>query len=261
MLVDSHCHLDHPDFAGEEEAALRRAREAGVTSFLTIATTLAAFPGVRAIAERHEDVFCTVGVHPHDAAAESQVTTGRLMALSDHPRVAGIGECGLDYYYDKSPRDVQIAVFRRHIAAARATGLPLVVHSRDAEDEMAAILAEEYARGPFRGVLHCFSSGPGLAEAALRLGFLISFSGIITFKKSDALREIARTLPRESLLVETDAPYLAPVPMRGKRNEPGFVRLVLEALASCRGEDASGLAEVTTANFLDLFGKVRAPAV
>lgn len=260
MLVDSHCHLDHPDFKGEEGAILDRARDVGVTAFLTIATTLAAFPAVRAIAERHDDVFCTVGLHPHDAAAESHVTADRLVALADHPRVVGIGECGLDYFYNKSPQDVQISVFRRHVAAARATGLPLVVHSRDADDEMAAILSEEYAQGPFRGVLHCFSSGARLAEAALRLGFLISFSGIISFRKSDILRDIACSLPRKSLLVETDAPYLAPVPMRGKRNEPAFVRHTLEALAACRGEDPSVLAQATTANFLGLFTKARAPA-
>jgi len=260
LLIDSHCHLDHADFAGEVEAILERARGAGVARLLTISTTLAGFPRVLEIARRNADVFCTVGVHPHDAGSESSVTVDRLIRLAADPKVVGIGECGLDYYYNKSPQDVQIAVFRTHIAAARESGLPLVVHSRDADDAMAAILAEEYAKGPFSGVLHCFSSGPALAAAALDLGFAISFSGILTFRKTEPLREIARGLPRDSLLVETDAPYLAPVPMRGRRNEPAFVGHTLAALAACRDEPVATLQAATGANFFRLFRKAAADA-
>lgn len=260
MLVDSHCHLDHPDFAGEVEAVVERARRAGVTTLLTIGTTLSGFPAVLAIAERHAGVFCTVGVHPHEAATETGVSVERLLAYSAHPKVVGIGECGLDYYYNRSPQDVQVAMFRTHVAAARESGLPLVVHTRDADDEMAAILGDEHRKGAFSGVLHCFSSGPALAETAVGLGFRISFSGILSFKKSDALRAIARRLPRESLLIETDAPYLAPVPMRGRRNEPGFVGHTLRALADCRGEEETTLAASTSENFFALFRKAAATA-
>ena len=255
MLVDSHCHLDHHQFAGEVEQVIGRARAAGVSTMLTIATTLAGFPDVLAIAERHPDVFCTVGVHPHHAAEEATVTTEQLVRLARHPKVVGIGECGLDYFYKRSPQDVQIAVFRTHVAAARETGLPLVVHTRDADADMTAILAEEQQRGRFTGVLHCFSSGPDLARTAVRLGFLISFSGILTFKNSEPLRDIARGLPAESLLVETDAPYLAPVPKRGQRNEPGLVGHTLSALAICRGTSEEALMRLTTANFFRLFAK------
>jgi TatD DNase family protein len=258
MLIDSHCHLDHPQFAADGDAVLERARRAGVRHMLTIGTTVAGFPGVRAIAERHAGVSCTLGIHPHDAAAEADVTIDDLVRLADHPKVVAIGECGLDYHYNRSPQGIQVAVFRKHIAAARQSGLPLVVHTRNADEAMAAILAEEHARGPFTGVLHCFSAGPALAAAAVRLGFRISFSGIITFKKSEALRAIARSVPRDRLLVETDAPYLAPVPMRGRRNEPAFVPYTLATLAECRGEDETALAEAISANFFALFPKARA---
>lgn len=255
MLVDSHCHLDHPEFEGEVDAILDRARRVGVATMLTIGTTLAGFPRVLAIAERHEDVFCTVGVHPHDAEAEADITVDRLLRLARHPKIVGIGECGLDFYYNRSPQDIQIATFRTHVAAARASGLPLVVHTRDADDDMASILEAEHQAGLLRGVLHCFSSGRTLAQTAVRLGFYISFSGILTFKKSVALRDIAATLPAENLLIETDAPYLAPVPMRGRRNEPSFVAHTLAALAAARGEDEGTLAEATSANFFRLFSK------
>lgn len=255
MLIDSHCHLDHVDFEGEVDAVVERARAAGVRLLLTIGTTIGRFPQVLAVAERYPDVWCTVGIHPHDAAAEADVTVGELVRLSRHPKVVGIGECGLDYYYNRSPHDVQIAVFRRHVAAARETGLPLIVHTRDADAETAAILVEEQRAGAFTGVLHCFSSGAALAETAVGLGFRISFSGILTFRKSEELRRIARGLPVECLLVETDAPYLAPVPMRGRRNEPGFVGHTLRALAGCRGENADALAAATGENFLRLFAK------
>lgn len=258
MLIDSHCHLDHEVFADEVDAVVGRAREAGVGLLLTISTGLVRFPQVLALAERFPDVWCTVGVHPHDAGAEADVSVEELVRLSRHPKVVGIGECGLDFFYNKSPQDVQIAVFRTHIAAARASGLPLVVHTRDADATTASMLVEEQQAGAFGGVLHCFSSGAALAETAVGLGFSISFSGILTFRKSDELRRIARELPADCLLVETDAPYLAPVPMRGKRNEPGYVGHTLKVLADCRGEDPVALTATTGANFLRLFPKAAA---
>ncbi|QLH38991.1 MAG: TatD family hydrolase [Defluviicoccus sp.] len=257
MLIDSHCHLDHEAFAGEIEAAIGRAREAGVGLLLTICTSIARFPQVLAVAERYPDVWCTVGVHPHDAEAEAGVTVDELVRLSRHPKVVGIGECGLDFFYNNSPQDIQIAVFRTHVAAARESGLPLVVHTRDADATTASILTEEQQVGPFTGVLHCFSSGAALAETAVGLGFRISFSGILTFRKSEELRRIARSLPAESLLVETDAPYLAPVPVRGKRNEPAYVTHTLKVLAECRSADPDALRATTGANFLKLFAKAR----
>lgn len=258
MLVDSHCHLDH--FRGEVDAVIGRAHDAGVIAMLTISTTLAGFPEVLAIAEQHEHVFCTVGVHPHEAAAESTVTAAQLVRLAAHPKVVGIGECGLDFYYNRSPQDIQIASFRTHIAAARDSGLPLVVHTRDADATTAAILAEEQQAGPFAGVLHCFSSGRALAETAVDLGLYVSFSGILTFRKSDELRAIASLLPAERLLVETDAPYLAPVPMRGRRNEPALVGHTLAALAACRGETVAAMTAQTGANFRRLFARAALPS-
>lgn len=258
MLVDSHCHLDH--FRDEVDAVVGRAHAAGVSAMLTISTTLAGFPEVLAIAEQHEQVFCTVGVHPHEAAAESTVTAAALVRLAAHPKVVGIGECGLDFYYNRSPQEVQIAVFRTHIAAARDSGLPLVVHTRDADPTTAAILAEEQQAGPFTGVLHCFSSGRALAETAVGLGLYVSFSGILTFRKSDELRATAALLPAERLLVETDAPYLAPVPMRGRRNEPAFVGHTLAALAACRGVTVAAMTAQTAANFRRLFARAALPA-
>lgn len=257
MLIDSHCHLDHEAFAGEVDAVVGRAREAGVGLLLTICTSIARFPQVMSVAERYPDVWCTVGVHPHDAEAEAGVTVDELVRLSRHPKVVGIGECGLDFFYNNSPQDVQIAVFRTHVAAARESGLPLVVHTRDADATTASILIEGQQAGRFTGVLHCFSSGAELAETAVGLGFRISFSGILTFRKSEELRRIARDLPAECLLVETDAPYLAPVPVRGKRNEPAYVTHTLKVLAECRSEDPDVLMATTGANFLKLFSKVR----
>lgn len=258
MLVDSHCHLDH--FHGEVDAVIDRAQAAGVGAMLTISTTLAGFPEVLAIAEQHENVFCTVGVHPHEADAESAVTAAELVRLASHPKVVGIGECGLDFYYNRSPQDIQIAVFRTHIAAARDSGLPLVVHTRDADATTAAILAEEQQAGPFAGVLHCFSSGRALAETAVDLGLYVSFSGILTFRKSDELRATAGLLPAERLLVETDAPYLAPVPMRGRRNEPALIGHTLAALAACRGVTVAAMTAQTGANFRRLFARAALPS-
>lgn len=256
MLVDSHCHLDFPDFQADIEGTLARARNAGVGTLLTIGTKLSKFDQVLAVAERFDNVWCTVGIHPHEAGSETEVDTARLVELSRHPKVVGFGETGLDYFYDHSPRPQQQAQFRTHIAAARETGLPVVVHTRDADADTAAILAEEYAKGPFTGLIHCFSSGAELADAVLKIGFYISLSGIITFNKSDSLRAIVRPLPLDRLLVETDAPYLAPVPFRGKRNEPAYVAHTAAKLAELKGVDVATLTTATTDNFHRLFRKV-----
>lgn len=256
MLVDSHCHLDFPDFADERDAVIARAGEAGVGLMVTISTRVRRFPDILAIAEAYENVFCTVGTHPHNAGEETDVTAQELIRLAGHPKVIGIGEAGLDYHYDKAPRDLQASGFRTHIAAARETRLPLVIHARNADADIAAILEEETGKGAFPFILHCFSSGPELARKGVELGGYISFSGILTFKKSDELREIARQVPRDRLLVETDAPYLAPVPHRGKRNEPSFVAHTAAVLAETIGLGAEETAELTTANFLRVFDKV-----
>jgi TatD DNase family protein len=260
MLVDSHCHLDFPDFAAERGEVLARARRAGIGTFLTICTKVSEFNAVRAIAESADDVWCSVGIHPHEAASENTADAATLCALAHHPKVVGIGECGLDFYYEHSPRERQADVFRAHAAAARDSGLPLIVHTRDADVETAAILTEEAGKGRLTGVIHCFTSGAQLAEAALDLGFYLSFSGILTFKKADELRAIARRAPLDRILVETDAPYLAPVPMRGKRNEPAFVVHTAALLAELRGVAPAEFAERTSANFFRLFAKAERPA-
>jgi TatD DNase family protein len=257
MLVDSHCHLDFPDFAAEREAVVARARAAGVRTMLTIGTRLDEFHGVRAIAEADADIWCSVGAHPHEAADHADLLPDQLIALTSHGKVVGIGETGLDFHYDLSPRDTQERVFRAHIAASHATGLPLIVHAREADSEIARILTEER---PPPGVLHCFSSGRALAETALALGFYISISGIVTFKNADDLRSIVRDLPLGRLLVETDSPYLAPVPYRGKRNEPAFVAATAAAVAELKGVDPERLAATTTDNFHRLFTKTTAAA-
>lgn len=260
MLVDSHCHLDFEDFGDEVADVVARARDAGVTTMVSISTHLTRFDGVRAVAERFEDVWCTVGVHPHNAGEEGQDAPDRLIEMAAHPRVVGIGESGLDYFYDRSPRDRQQVSFRAHIAAARETGLPLVVHARDADDDTAEILRDEMEKGAFTGVMHCFSSGRGLAEAALDLGMYISFSGILTFKNAQELRDIARDVPEDRLLVETDAPFLAPVPNRGKRNEPAFVVHTAESLAEVKGLGVEDLQATTSENFFRLFSRAERPA-
>jgi len=257
MLVDSHCHLDFPDFQGEVEPLLDRARAAGVGSFVTICTRLTEFPRVRALSEQHRDVWCSVGIHPHEAAHQPAVSADELAELARHPKVIGFGETGLDYHYDHSPRDRQRDVFRTHIEAAAAAGLPLIVHTREAEEDTAAMLAEAAGQGRLTGLLHCFTSSRALAERALDLGFYISFSGIVTFKKSDELRAIARDVPGDRLLVETDAPYLAPVPLRGRRNEPSFIVHTAALLAGLRGMSPDDLARKTTENFFRLFAKAR----
>ena len=261
VLIDSHCHLDFPDFGPEVEDVVARAHAAGVGLMVTISTKVSEFERVRAVAERFPHVFCTVGIHPHEAASEPETDTATLIEMARHPKVVGIGETGLDYYYEHSPRAAQQRSFRAHIAAARETGLPLVVHTRDADDDMAEILVEETGKGAFPGLLHCFSSGPQLAEKAIELGLYISLSGILTFKTADELRATAAKVPMERLLVETDAPYLAPVPKRGKRNEPAFVVHTAAKLAEVKGVTAAELAESTTANFLRLFSRVPPDAV
>jgi TatD DNase family protein len=252
MLVDSHCHLDFPDFTTERDAVVDRARAAGVETMLTIGTRLDEFEGVRTIAETYDGIWCSVGVHPHEAKDYADLSGGQLIALAEHPKVVGIGETGLDFHYNLSPRDVQERVFRAHIEASRETGLPLIIHAREADAEIARILNEER---PPPGVLHCFSSGRVLAEAALALGFYISISGIVTFRNAEELRTIVHELPLERLLVETDSPYLAPVPYRGKRNEPAFVAATATAVAALKGLELEQLAAATSTNFYRLFAK------
>jgi TatD DNase family protein len=256
MLVDSHCHLDFADFAPERDAVIARAIAAGVGTMLTICTRLDEFDGVRAIADSDPRLWCSVGAHPHEAADHADLLAERLIGLAAHPRVVGIGETGLDFHYDLSPRDVQEQVFRVHIAASRASGLPLIIHAREADAEIAALLAAEK---PPPGVLHCFTGSRALAEAALDLGFYISISGIVTFRNAEDLRAIVRDIPLDRLLIETDAPYLAPVPYRGKRNEPAFVAATATAVAVLKGIETDELAEATTTNFFRLFAKAVAP--
>lgn len=260
MLVDSHCHLDFPDFDEDRDAILERARSAGVETIVTISTRVAKLPVLEAITARYPNVYCSVGTHPHNAAEEPDVTTEDLLRLSAGPKVVAIGEAGLDYHYDNAPRDAQERSFRRHIAAARETQLPLVIHARDADEDMAAILTEESGQGAFPAILHCFSSGRELARRGLDLGLYVSFSGIVTFKRSEELRAIARDVPLDRLLVETDAPYLAPVPHRGQRNEPAYVAETAKALAEVKGMSPEALGEATTDNFYRIFSKIERPA-
>jgi TatD DNase family protein len=252
-LVDSHCHLDYAS-AEERPEILARARRAGVETLLTIGTKVSAFADVRAIAESDPNIWCSVGIHPHEAEAESDDSVRAIVDLTRHQKVVGIGETGLDFYYEHSPRARQDAVFRAHCIASRETSLPLIVHTREADSETIAVLAEEK---PPAGVIHCFSSSRALAERALELGFFISLSGIVTFKNAGELRAIARDIPLERLLIETDAPYLAPVPMRGKRNEPAFIAHTAAAVAELRGVPPAEIARVTRENFFRLFTKAR----
>jgi TatD DNase family protein len=261
VLVDSHCHLDFPDFSSELDVILSRARASGISRVVTISTRVKKHAQILAIAESYPDVFCSVGTHPHHAANEPDVDTKLLVGIARHPKVVAIGEAGLDYYYDNSPRDAQAASFRQHIAAARETSLPLVIHSRDCDDDMTKILRDENGKGAFPAVLHCFTGSRALAFAAIELGHYVSFTGILTFKRSDDLRAIAAALPADRILVETDAPYLAPLPYRGKRNEPAYVVETAKVLAEARGVSADEIAYQTTENFFRLFSKVpRAPA-
>ena len=255
MLIDSHCHLDFPELTSDESGVLARARTAGVAGMLTIGTRLDQFERVRAIAERHDNVWCSVGVHPHEAKEEGQRTPDRLIEATRHPKVVGIGETGLDFYYEHSPRGEQAESFRAHIAASRQTGLPLIVHTRNADAETGDMLEEEYGKGAFPGLIHCFSSGRAVAERALALGLYISISGIVTFKAAEDLRAIVRDVPLDRLLVETDAPYLAPIPKRGKTNEPAFVAHTAAKVAELKGVSLTELEAATTDNFFRLFTK------
>jgi TatD DNase family protein len=260
MLVDSHCHLDFPDFASELDAVVARARAANVGRMVTISTRVRRLDDLLAIAGRFDDVFCSVGTHPHHAHEELDISADDLVERTKHPKVVAIGEAGLDYFYDNSPREAQAQGFRAHITAARQTRLPLVIHARDADADVARILEDETGKGAFPAVLHCYTGGRDLAMKAVALGLYVSFTGILTFKKSDALRGIAAELPAERILVETDAPYLAPGKMRGKRNEPAYVVETAKVLAETRGVSFEEIARQTTDNFFRLFSKVPRPA-
>jgi TatD DNase family protein len=259
MLVDSHCHLDFPEFEGELDDVVSRAGNAGVDYMMTICTHVTKFTQVLAVATRYDNMWCTVGIHPHNAGSEPETTAETLMSMADNPKVVALGETGLDFYYDHSPRERQETAFRAHIDAARETGLPLVIHTRDADDDMIRILRDEHEKGAYPGVIHCFSSGPALAEAALDLGLYISISGIVTFKTADELRETVKIVPVERLLVETDAPYLTPVPHRGKRNEPAYTANTAAVVADLKGLDIDSFAETSTENFFRLFNKAQQP--
>jgi len=259
MLVDSHCHLDFPDFSGDLAALVARATEAGIGRMVTISTRVRRLSELIAIAERFPNVYCSVGTHPHHADEEDGISANELAELTRHPKVVALGEAGLDYFYDNGSPQAQARGFRAHIEAARMTGLPLVIHSREADDDCMRILEEEAARGSFRAVLHCYSGGRDLAMRAIELGLSISFTGILTFKKSDALRALAAELPAERIMVETDSPYLAPGKFRGKRNEPAYVVEVARVLAEVRGVSLDEISRQTSQNFFRLFSKVPAP--
>jgi len=255
MLVDSHCHLNYKGLIEDQAAVIARARAAGVSTMLNIATRENEWDAVIATAERDPDIWATVGIHPHEADAHPDIDTAKLATAAGHPKVIGIGETGLDYYYDHSDRDRQKASFRSHIAASRETGLPLIVHTRDAEEDTAAILADEMGKGAFTGVIHCFTASADFARKALALGLHISLSGIVTFKNAKDLQETARSIPNDRLLIETDAPFLAPVPHRGRTCEPAFVADTASFIANLRGVSRQDLEECTSANFFTLFTK------
>jgi len=259
MLVDSHCHLDFPDFADDLDAIVKRAEMAGVGRIVTISTRVRKLDGLLAIADRFPNVYCSVGTHPHNADEEDGITADELIALTKHPKVVALGEAGLDNHYTDGSPAAQERGFRAHIAAARATGLPLVIHTREADERCGEILDEEIAKGPFKAVLHCYTGGRDLAMKAVALGLSISFTGILTFKNSQAIRDIAAELPADRIMVETDAPYLAPGKYRGKRNEPSFVTETARVLAETRGVSVDEIARQTTENFFRLFDKVPRP--
>lgn len=259
MLVDSHCHLDFPEFADDLDGVVARARAVGVGRIVTISTRVRRLDALLAIAARYPEVYCSVGTHPHQADEEDGIAPEELIALTRHPKVVALGEAGLDYFYQHGSRAAQERGFRAHIAAARATGLPLVIHTRDADEDCGRILDEEMAKGPFRAVLHCYTGGRDLAMKAIAHGLSISFTGILTFKNSQAIRDIAAELPADRIMVETDAPFLAPGKFRGKRNEPSFVVETARVLAETRGVSLEEIARQTTQNFFRLFDKVPRP--
>lgn len=260
MIIDSHVNLHAPQFDEDRDDVIARAREAGVRLMVEISDKLSTFEATHALAMAHDDIWCTVGAHPHEAKDHVELTADELVALAQRPRVIGIGECGLDFHYDLSPRDEQAAVFRQHIDAARRTGLPLVVHTREADDVMATILREEHAKGPFKLLMHCYTSGIELAETAAELGAWFSVSGIATFKAAEDVREVIRRMPEDRIIVETDCPYLAPIPHRGRRNEPAYVGLVLQKLAEIRGWSLEEADRRTTDAFFALFDRIPRPA-
>ena len=260
MLVDSHCHLDFPDFADDLDALVGRAETAGIGRIVTISTRVRRLAGLLAIAERFRNVYCSVGTHPHHADEEDGIAASELIELTGHPKVVALGEAGRDYFYQHGSREAQERGFRAHIAAARLTGLRLVIHTRDADEDCGRILEDEINRGPFKAVLHCYTGGRELAMKAISLGLSISFTGILTFKKSQALRDLAAELPADRIMVETDAPYLAPGKFRGKRNEPAYVVETAKVLAETRGVPLDELARQTSENFFRLFSKVPRPA-
>lgn len=259
-LIDHHCHLNFPQLAEDRAGLLARAKAADVAVMVTIATRIRQLPELLAITEAHDNIYCSVGTHPHYAHEELDIPVEEIVRLSQHPKVVAIGEAGLDYYYKHSTPEAQEEGFRRHIAAARITGLPLEIHTRDADADTIRILEDEHSKGPFPAILHCYTGGPELAQRALDLGLYVSFTGVVTFKKSEALREIARSVPLERMLVETDSPYLAPEPYRGKTNEPAYVVNTAKALAEVKGVSLETLADATTENFFRLFKKVPRPA-
>lgn len=259
MIIDSHVNLHHEQFAEDRDAVIARAREAGVQLMVTISDKISSFDDVHAIAMAHNDIYATVGTHPHEAKENPSLTAETLVTLAARPKVVGIGECGLDFHYDLSPRDIQAKVFRQHVAAARETGLPLVVHTREADDEMGAILTEEMGKGAFKLLMHCYTSGQHLADLAAELGAWFSVSGIATFKAAEDVRAVIRTMPEDRIIVETDCPYLAPVPMRGRRNEPAFTPHILTKLAEIRGWSAEEAEARTEAAFFALFDRIPKP--
>jgi len=259
MIVDSHCHLDFPDFEAERDNIVQRAHHCGVGTMLTICTEVGRFESIKRIAETYPTIWCTVGTHPMHVNEEPDIDLETYLTLSEHPKCVGIGEAGLDFHYDTVPRELADRVFRTQITAARLTGLPLVIHSRNADEAMIAVLQDEMGKGAFKAVLHCFSSGPDLAKAGVELGLYVSFSGILTYNRSEELRSIAADIPLDRLLVETDAPYLAPQSRRGKRNEPSYVAETHAMLAKVKGIANSELASITTNNFFTLFSKARRP--
>lgn len=256
MLVDSHCHLDFPELHSDLDAVVARAANAGIGCMLTICTRVSAIPTVLAIAERYPQVYAAIGIHPHSVGEHGVLSVDEIVSWTEHPKVVGIGETGLDYHYDKGPRDMQKASFANHIEASRQTGLPFIVHTRNADADTAAIIEDQVSEGPVPGLLHCFSSGRGLAEQAVARGLYVSFSGILTFRNSEDIRATARAMPEDRLLVETDAPFLAPVPKRGKTNEPAFTAHTAARLATERGLAPEAMAEITTDNFFRLFSKI-----
>ncbi|UTW57408.1 TatD family hydrolase [Kordiimonas sp. SCSIO 12603] len=258
-IVDSHCHLNYEGIIEQQDDVVQRARAAGVGCMLSINTKLRQYPEIIEIIEKYDDIFGTVGIHPHEAENEPDVAVQALLERAVHPKIVGIGETGLDYYYDNAPRDMQAVNFRSHITASRELGLPVIVHTRDADDDCINILTEEMKKGFFPGVIHCFTASQRLADACLEMGLYISISGIVTFRSAKELQSSAKTIPLNRLLIETDSPFLAPVPHRGKKCEPAFVANTAEFLADLRGESLEDLSEATTQNFFDLFSKITPP--